>query len=72
MSNWENFRVHFQSDLEQDASTMSTCFRRDAGRSECFALRTHLDEKASFSHARNISREEAGLLNICIHFALMS
>jgi hypothetical protein len=61
MPSSEPFRVDFQSNLEQAASSS----RRDAGRPECFAPRSLLVEKAFFSHVRIGSREEVELLNIC-------
>lgn len=71
MPNLEIFRADFHSDIEQDASTVCTYYRHDAGRPECFASGTFPGEKV-FSHARYFSGEEAGLLNICEHLSVMS
>jgi hypothetical protein len=71
MPNVEIFRADFQNDIEQDASTMCTWSRHGAGRPECFAPRTRLVKK-DFSHARYVSGEEAGLLNLREHLSVMS
>jgi hypothetical protein len=69
--NLEIFRADFQSHIEQDALPMCTQSRHDGGRPECFAPRIFLVEK-DFSHPRCVSREEAGLLNLCEHLSIMS